>query len=161
MKHAALLAMLTAAAGAAQAQATLPTFPTLAELDRLGREIATQACPRPQEVKSSFVPNPRRPDTRDEMRSTDCRGFRVAHYIANDSTPPRVLPMELVVEQPLARLDARLAPGASEASVRAVLGAPATVRGPTLGYALGTRDTLLFELFEGRVRAVTWSWDVD
>jgi hypothetical protein len=155
---AAALWLLLAAAGAARAQALLPS---LAELDRLGREIATQACPRPQEVKSSFVPNPRRPDTRDEMRSTDCRGFRVAHYIANDSTPPRVLPMELVVEQPLARLDARLAPGASEASVRELLGAPATVRGPTLGYALGARDTLLFELFEGRVRAVTWSWDVD
>jgi hypothetical protein len=157
MRHAALLALL-AAAGAAQAQATPAA---LAELDRLGREIATQACPRPQEVKSSFVPNPRRPDTRDEMRSTDCRGFRVAHYIVGDSTPPRVLPMELVIEQPHARLDARIAPGATEASVRAVLGAPASARGPTLGYALGARDTLLFELFEGRVRAVTWSWDVD
>jgi hypothetical protein len=152
------LCALWLAASAVQAQAPQPT---LAALDRLGREIALQACPRPQEVKSSFLPNLRRSDARDEMRSIDCRGFRVAHYLVGDTDPPRLLPMELVVEQPHPGLDARLAPGATEATVRAALGAPTVVRGPTLGYALGARDTLVFELFGGRVRAVTWSWDVD
>lgn len=140
------------------AQAPLPT---LAELDRLGREIAQQPCPRPVEVKTSLLPNPRKPGTPDEMRSTDCRGLRVAHFVSNEGAAPRVLPMELVLEQPIPRLDPRLAPGASEASVREVLGAPTVVRGKALGYRLAGRDTLVFELFEGRVRAVTWSWDVD
>jgi hypothetical protein len=153
-------AFLLALAGAAAAWAQAPG-PTLAELDRIGREIALQSCPRPQEVKSSFLPNQRRRDARDEMRSIDCRGFRVAHYLVGDTDPPRLLPMELVVEQPHPRLDTRLAPGATEAAVRAALGEPTIVRGPTLGYALGARDTLVFELFGGRVRAVTWSWDVE
>ena len=157
MKPAAVLLALGLASGAT-AQALLPT---LAELDRLGREIAQQPFPRPIEVKTSLLPNPRKPGTPDEMRSTDCRGLRVAHFVSNEGAAPRVMPMELVLEQAHPRLDARLAPGAAEATVREVLGAPTVVRGKALGYRLSGRDTLVFELFEGRVRAVTWSWDVD
>ena len=158
MKRAATL--LLAAAGAAAAHGQTPP-PTLAALDRLGRTIAEQPCPRPVEVKSSLLANPRNPAAPDEMRSTDCRGLRVAHFVSNAGPAPRVLPMELVLEQPHPGLDARLAPGASETAVRELLGAPTLARGRALGYALSPRDTLVFELFEGRVRAVSWSWDVD
>jgi hypothetical protein len=112
-------------------------------------------------VKSTHIRNPQRPDTADEMRSIDCRSHRIALYVSHAVEPPRELPMELVIDQFHPRLDARIAVGATAASVRAGLGAPSSTRGGSFGYAIGKRDTLTFEVWSGRIRAVTWSWDVD
>ena len=45
--------------------------------------------------------------------------------------------------------------------VSKALGPPTVVLGDNLVYALAARDTLTFEVQAGRVRAVTWTWDVD
>ncbi len=153
--RAAFALSLALAAGAAAAQ------PTLAELDRVGRAIAAQPCPRPVEAKSSFIANPRRRDVADEMRSVDCRAWRVAVYVSHSTVPPREQPMELVVIGAEPRLDPRLAVGATPAAVRALLGEPQRLRGASLVYTLGGRDTLSFEVSDDMVRAVAWSWDVD
>ena len=141
-----------------------PEAATLAELDRLGRSIAAQKCQRPLEVKTSFVRNPRFAEISDEMVSIACRGLRIAIYRSN-STPPRELPMSVVLEDVHPRLPATLSIGASGRSVRATLGPPSTTPGQNLEYPLGagkaSRDTVTFEIQAGRVQAISWLWEVD
>lgn len=138
---------------------------TLAELDRLGRSIAAERCPRPQEMKVSLVRHPHAQAVADEMQSTRCRGFRVAVYRSHSSDPPRELPMSVVVESDHPRVDAAWSVGASSAEVRSALGAPFVTRGESFSYSLSPlrpgRDTLEFEVQAGIVRAVTWNWQVD
>jgi hypothetical protein len=137
----------------------------LAELDRLGRSIAAQKCPRPLEVKTSFIRNPRAADVADEMRSHVCRGFRIAVYVSHGSGPARELPMSVVLEEAHPQLPAALSIGAPAESVRGALGAPTATVGQSLSYALNTgarsRDTVTFEIDGARVQAVAWLWDVD
>lgn len=154
------MAALLVAATSAAAQ-PLPWPPTLADLDRFGRSVAASRCARPLEQKSSFLPTPGRPDAADEMRSVDCRSWRVATYVSRSGGTPREQPMELVFVAADAQLDARLGVGADEAAVLAALGPPAARPAGNLRYDLTPRDTLSFELWQGRVRAVSWSWHVD
>lgn len=56
--------------------------------------------------------------------------------------------------------------GAYASSVVAALGPPSRVYGENLVYAIDpqhrtTKDAVTFEISAGRVRAVTWNWDVD
>lgn len=136
-----------------------------AALDRIGRAIAAERCARPLEVKVSFVRNPQAADVADEMQSFACRGFRVAIYRSLSPLPARELPMELVLEGAHPRVDAAWSVGASPAQVQAALGAPQTTRGASFGYELDRarpgRDRLEFEVRDGIVRAISWSWEVD
>lgn len=138
---------------------------TLAQLDRIGRALAEQRCQRPVEVKTSFVRNPHDREVADEMRSFDCRAFRVAVYRSLSSSPPRELPMSVVLEHAHPLANGPWSVGASASSVRAALGPPLRVFGESLVYALGPerprRDTITFEADAGIVRAVSWNWEVD
>jgi hypothetical protein len=138
---------------------------TPAELDRIGRAIAAERCARPLEVKVSFVRNPTAADVADEMQSVACRGFRIAIYRSLSPLPARELPMELVLEGAHPRVDTTWSVGATPAQVQAALGPPQTTRGVNFSYAFDPvrpqRDRLDFEVRDGIVRAITWSWDVD
>jgi len=166
MRHATLRPVLLAAALLAGGAAAQPDpRDALARLNALGQALAAQKCPRPVEVKTSFVRNPSQREVADEMQSIDCRSFRVAIYRSLSATPPRESPMSVVLEgaHPLA-VDP-WAVGASAQAVRAGLGAPAREFGESLVYSLDPRrdgrDTLTFEVRGGVVRALNWSWDVD
>ena len=147
----------TAAIAATAAEAD----PTIVSLDRIGRAIVAQKCARPIEVKTVLIraEKPGSPD--DEMESTACPGLRIAVYRSNETKPPRVRPMSLVLEQAHPELAAAVTVGAAADGVRATLGAPTVMLGDNLVYALAARDTITFEIQAGRVRAVTWTWDVD
>lgn len=134
---------------------------TLAALDRIGRAIVVERCARPTEVKTVQIraETPGAPD--DEMESTSCQGLRMAVYRVNATRPAHERPMSLVLEAAHPKLPAALGVGATADGVRASLGAPAAVLGDNLVYALAARDTVTFEVQAGRVRAVTWTWDVD
>lgn len=138
---------------------------TLAQLDAVGRALATQKCDRPVEVKTSFVRNPHDREVADEMQSFDCRAFRVAVYRSLSSSPPRERPMSVVLEHAHPLAGGPWAVGASAASVRAALGPPLRVFGENLVYPLGRdragQDTITFETTAGIVRAVSWNWEVD
>ena len=153
------VATMLAVLGAA-AQEARPWPPSRNELDAIGRAIVSEGCARPREMKSSFVRSARG-DSSDEMRSIDCRGVRIATYLARGPDGARETPMELVIESPHPHLDARLGVGAEAAAVRAALGPPNTTRGENFSYVLRGRDTLGFEVRGGVVRTVTWSWDVE
>lgn len=163
--HAALpAAWLIALAGvptwaAAQAEPAVP----LAELDRIGRTIVAARCARPLEVKTVFVRNPQREDLADEMQSIACHGLRIALYRSTSTVPARDLPMSLVLEATDPRMPQSLSIGARAQEVVARLGPPATQPGGQLAYAFDAagRNTLSFELRDGLVRAVAWTWDVD
>jgi hypothetical protein len=153
--------LLLAATGHAQERATY----TLEQLNVIGRALASERCHRPVEVKTSFVRNPNNRDIADEMRSFDCRTFRVAIYRSLSASPARELPMAVTLEgeHPLAK--GAWTVGASAASVRSVLGAPARVFGESMAYSLDAqrpgRDTLTFEVAAGVVHAVSWSWELE
>ena len=151
MKAGAALLVLLAAAPAARAQSPSPA---LAELDRAARAIAAAGCARPIEEKTTRVG-----ETKDEMRSLDCRSHRIAYYVAAG----REQPMALVVLAALSpALPGGLGPGSTPADVQAVLGAPAERRTHVLVYLPRPRDRIAFEVDEnGRVRAVSFIWDVD
>jgi len=138
---------------------------TLVELDKVGRSIAEEKCARPLEVKVSFVRNPHARDVADEMKSTTCRGFRVATYRSLSPDPPRELPMSVVVEAAHRRVDSAWSVGTPSAIVRAALGVPFSTQGESFSYSLSPsrpgQDTLAFEVQAGVVRAVTWSWEID
>lgn len=160
------IARSTVCAGlAALVSASAIASESLAAIDRIGRTIAAEKCERPVEVKQSFVRNPTVADVADEMQSTTCRGWRVAVYRSLSTTPPRELPMSVVVEAAHPRLAPAWSVGTTPAQVQAVLGVPFARRGESFGYSLDSarpgRDTLDFEVREGLVRAVTWTWDVD
>lgn len=161
LRSACLVALL-AARGAAMALGS-DAAAALAELDRIGRTIAAERCARPLEVKTVFVRNPHRADRSDEMQSIACQGVRIAVYRSMSTDSARELPMSLVLEARDARLPESLSIGAREQDVVARLGPPATRPGGQLGYAFdaGGRNTLSFELRDGLVHAVTWTWDVD
>ena len=151
-------------AGCAAAWAE-PVAPTLAQLNDIGLAIAQQKCPRPVEVKTSFVANPRDRDVADEMQSFDCRTYRVAVYRSLSQTPPREVPLSVVLdgEHPLAQ--GPWSVGASAATIHSLLGPPTKTFGEVLVYALDPkrpdRDTLTFEVADGIVQAVTWTWEVE
>lgn len=153
-------AVLGAALVASAAPAQTP-----ADLDHIGRAIAAERCARPLEVKVSYVRNPTASDVADEMQSIACRGLRIAIYRSLAPAPVRELPMEVVLEDKHPRIAAAWSVGATPAQVQAVLGPPRTTRGESFGYALDPtrpdRDRLDFEVRDGAVRAITWSWDVD
>ncbi len=153
---AACLALLASAAASAQ---------TPAELDRIGRTIAAQRCVRPLEVKVSYVRSPHSDSVADEMQSITCHGLRIAIYRALAPPPARDLPMEVVLEGAHPQVAAAWSVGATPAQVQAALGQPQSTRGADFAYALDParpqRDRLAFEVRDGIVRAVTWSWDVD
>ena len=140
--------------------AAAPAWPqdrdALAELDRAGRTLAAASCPRPVEVKVSRVGD-------DEMRSVDCKAWRVA------STRPAggaaELPMALVLLDPSTALPGGLAVGAASAEVRQRLGPPSRQAGDSLRYLLDPSrpagDSITFEVDAGRVKAISWSWRVD
>ena len=138
---------------------------TLEQLNAVGKALAAQRCPRPVEVKTTFIRNPSQRDVADEMQSFDCRSFRVAIYRSLSASPPRELPMSVVLEgaHPLAA--GPWAVGASAAAIRAEFGPPAREFGESMAYSLDPRrpgrDTLTFEVGAGIVRAVSWSWDVE
>jgi hypothetical protein len=138
---------------------------TLEAIDRIGRTIAAEKCERPLELKVSFVRNPQVADISDEMQSIACRGWRIAIYRSLAPAPPRELPMSVVVEAAHPRVAAAWSVGATPAQVHAALGPPLTSRGESFSYRLGSdprgQDRLDFEVRDGIVRAVTWTWDVD
>ena len=152
----------------AVATLTMPTADaadTLEAIDRIGRTIAAEKCERPLELKVSLVRNPQVPDVSDEMQSIACRGWRVAIYRSLAPAPPRELPMSVVIEAAHPRVAPAWSVGATPAQVRAALGPPLTSRGESFSYRLGPdprgQDRLDFEVRDGIVRAVTWTWDVD
>ncbi|MFN0186399.1 MAG: hypothetical protein ACKVQR_21510 [Aquabacterium sp.] len=157
-----LAAVLLAATGTAlQGQPADPAS-ALAALDVAGRAIAAAGCPRPLEVRSRYLPDPARPQVRDEMVSTDCRGWRVAVYrpgaVAGSDRP-----LSVVVEDHHPLLLPPLEVGATEAAVRATLGEPAQRFGANLSYRLPGReaDRVTFEIEAGIVRVISFNWSVD
>ena len=136
----------------------------LAELDRTGRAIVAAGCAHPAERKTSLVGGAADGGV-DEMRSIDCRSFRAATWVERRAAQERVAPMALVVLGNEPRLPAGIAVGATPAQVQALLGMPSLHLGHAFGYALGRahppRDTLTFELVDGRVSAISWNWAVD
>lgn len=138
---------------------------TLAQLDGIGRALAKERCYRPVEVKTSFVRNPHDREVADEMQSFDCRAFRVAVYRSLSQSPPRELPMSVILEHAHPLANGPWSVGASAAGVRAALGPPLRVFGESLVYSLNHehpgQDTITFEAAAGIVRAVSWTWDVD
>ena len=134
---------------------------SIASLDRIGRAIVVQKCPRPIEVKTVLIRAEKAGSPDDEMESTACPGLRMAIYRANATKPPRERPMSLVLEEANPQLAAVVGVGAAVDGVRAALGPPTVMLGDNLVYALAARDTITFEVQAGRVRAVTWTWDVE
>lgn len=137
---------------------------TLDELDRFGRQLAAEKCPRPVEVKTSYVPTPGDSTSADEMLSFDCRSFKVATYRSRATSPARDLPMSVLLVGTLPQAGA-WAVGASASELRAALGPPSRLYGENLVYTLPSghdgRDTLTFEVKAGVVQALSWNWDVD
>lgn len=135
----------------------------LAELDRAGRAIVAAGCAHPVERKTSRVGGTAGED--DEMHSIDCRSFRAATWVERRGAEPRIAPMALVVLGVEPRLPTGIAVGETPAQVQALLGTPTLHLGRSFGYALGrgrpARDTLTFELVEGRVSAISWNWAVE
>lgn len=151
MKAGAALLLVAVAAAAARAQSPSPA---LAEFDRAGRAIAAAGCARPIEEKTTRVG-----ETKDEMRSLDCRSHRIAYYVAAGREQPMAL---VVVQGRSPALPGGLGPGSTPADVQAVLGAPAERRTHVLVYLPRPRDRIVFEFDDNeRVRAVSFSWDVD
>ena len=144
------------AAGAACAQDRA----LLLELDRAGRAIAAQPCKRPLEQKISQVGQ-----TGDEMRAVDCGGYRIASYVTRSAAGERDTPMALVVQGPGPELPAGIALGMAAPEVVQRLGPPSSRKPSSLSYRLDPArpggDMISFELEDGRVRAVSWSWRVE
>jgi hypothetical protein len=164
VRSAALLALALASTLAARAPALAGGADLLAEIDRAGRAIVAAGCARPVESKTSRVGGGSSGAV-DEMRAIDCRSFRAATWVERDAAQQRSAPMALVVLGVEPRLPAGIAVGATPAQVQALLGMPGLHRGHSFGYALGRaqppRDTLTFELVDGRVSAISWNWAVD
>jgi len=131
----------------------------LAELDAAGRALAGRGCTRPVESKVSVAAGG------EEMQSIDCRTFRVARVVVREGGAAREAPMALVVLGEVDGLPPGLAVGADAAAVERRLGAPARRAGSSLGYLLDPArpggDSITFEVEAGRVRAISWSWQVD
>jgi len=154
--------LLTLLALPASAQ---PAPPSLRALDALGRSLVAQKCTRPVEVKTSFVRSAGAADSVDELQSTDCRGLRIAVLRVRGGDGVRELPLALLLEEAHPALAGAVSIGATVADVRAALGTPAQQRGEHLVYPLDPArplaDTLTFEVQDGRVRALAWSWDAE
>ena len=142
-----------------------PAPPSLRALDTLGRTLVAQKCQRPVEVKTSFVRSASAADSVDELQSTDCRSLRIAVLRVRGADGVRELPLALLLEEVHPALASAVSVGAAVADVRAALGPPARLRGEHLVYTLDAArplaDTLTFEVQDGRVRALAWSWDAE
>ena len=137
----------------------------LEQLNAIGRSLAAEKCYRPVEVKTSFIRNPNNREVADEMQSFDCRGYHIAIYRSLSQSPPKELPMSVVLEGEHPLASGPWAVGGSAARIRSVLGAPSRMYGESLVYSLDPKrpdqDTLTFEVTAGVVHAVSWSWDVE
>lgn len=160
-----VLGLCASAPAVLAAEAAATAVQTVAQLDAIGRAIAVARCQRPQEVKTRFLPSAQVADASDEMQSHACGGFRVAIYRFAGPGAPREVPMSVVVDSSHALLPAEWSTGARAAVIRSRLGEPQAATTQSLTYWLNPRqpgrDRLTFEVEDGIVRAVSWSWVVD
>ncbi len=151
-------------AGTAKASEIAQSAPTLADLDKLGREIATKKCAHPERMAIEHIANGYE-DVTDEIKTFYCSDYRVTVYEAHASNVIRELPLEVTVNHPTNVLPKNLSIGAKAGGVRAMLGKPYSESTRALIYSLSAErpgaDTITFRLKGGRVDRIVWDWDVE
>ena len=141
------------------AQATEP----LANLDKIGREIAVHPCKKPH---TTFVTRTNVHDetVRDQYVTQRCN--RVASEVLRSSVSnyQTTIPLSARTDQIDYRLPPRFRVGQPISKIKGLLGAPETERGESLTYLLPSEtreETVSFVHKRGRVTSVVWAWYFD
>jgi hypothetical protein len=152
-----------AQAGENAVQATTEQSKVQSKLDALGRDAVKRKCVRPLKITRQRIANTHEPDVIDEIQKYFCDGFEITLYRANAFKPHRELPLALVVHRSLPSLSSHLSVGAPISGVRSALGPPTKIDNGNLIYDLseGMDDSITFKVSNGKVKSISWAWDVD
>ena len=137
---------------------------SLAALDSAGRSLVSAKCAKPLAITKEQIKNRHIDGIVDQIWSVQCDGYFLEYYIANDTAPPRELPMRLTLTRPHKTFPVKLNVGIAESQVHMRLGAPETKKHGELQYVgmdEAGADTVTFVVKNGKVAEIRWAWDVD
>jgi hypothetical protein len=137
--------------------------PSMAALDRIGRQIARRICDRPQvAVQDSAVSAAKSAGRIAAQVIYSCPGYRIVaqRKRSANATSEALTAVEVSAHHPA--VDAAIGIGADVRSVIQALGAPDTVNGDDLVYPLSSDQADAYQasirIRNEHVVAITWRW---
>jgi hypothetical protein len=139
-------------------------FEKLEKLLDAGVTIAKKRCAKPYRVKTEAVRNIHDPDVTDTRRTFECPGARISIYRAHYTKPPTEIADSVILTDPKRALPFSVKIGTSRGTLEALFGTPTKDEVNVIHYhvAMGPGDDVVsFELRNGRVRRVLWTFHIE